>query len=77
MAKITANGEREAARFRHPVSGAELLLTAKKSGKAGRVLSKQQGGSWALRSRPKGSLEEAREELCRLALSLGFEQARP
>jgi hypothetical protein len=45
MAKISARGDREKARWRHPESGAELVLTVK-----GRLLFKfQKGASLSLR----------------------------
>jgi hypothetical protein len=44
MAKISARGDREHARWRHPVTGAELVLTMR-----GRLLLKAvKGGSFTL-----------------------------
>lgn len=43
MAKITARGDSARARYRHPDTGAELLLTTQ-----GRLLRKAKGGKFTL-----------------------------
>lgn len=54
MAKITANGDMERFRFRHPETGAELIYTSR-----GRLLKKSKGGKIKLydEDRPKATEE--------------------
>jgi hypothetical protein len=65
MAKISARGDTERMRWRHPRTGAELVLTTQ-----GRLLSKPRGGTFTVAARlrdwpDRGSAEAQRQAAVR------------
>lgn len=67
MAKISARGDTERARWRHPLTGAEYVLTTR-----GRLLAKARGGSFTLAGSLGGYADTGFEEARRRATANGM-----
>lgn len=76
MAKISANGERECARYEHPEDGRVLVLT-EKNGKPRRMLGKSKGGAFTLRGKlwqSHHTLDQVKEQVRWYAAGQGYVQ---
>lgn len=67
MAKISARGDTERRRWRHPASGAEYVLTTR-----GRLLAKPRGGSFTLAGNLGGYADHGMAEAERRATANGM-----